>query len=57
MSTVDSSQGFEINKKLSFHIAVEFVRQSPKSISKYTVCPEQEEMDRVGVEPTTSTYF
>jgi hypothetical protein len=39
MSTVDSSQGFEINKKLSFHIAAEFVRQLSKMNSKqYRIC-------------------
>jgi hypothetical protein len=34
MNTVDSSQGFEINKKLSFHIAAEFVLQLSKSSSE-----------------------
>jgi hypothetical protein len=39
MSTVDSSQGFEINKKLSFHIAAEVFRQLSKMNSKqYRIC-------------------
>jgi hypothetical protein len=57
MSTVDSSQGFEINKKLSFILLLNLSTSYQNQSQNNTVCPEQEEMDRVGgFEPTTSAY-